>query len=193
MKCDVCGRTDNQCRIRNIKGMSLCPKHLTQYYRYGYFLTETIYDSNNIIVHDDYAEIVLKDKYQNIVGTALIDLEDVNVCRKYKWHLRKSGKNRYAIASLPNNEKLHLHRLVLGYDGSEDVDHIDHNGLNNRKSNLRIIPHADNLRNQRVERKGIKKVPSGRYQAVITKNYKEIYLGTYNTYDEALQARLEAE
>lgn len=35
--CDVCGRTDKECRIRTIKGMKLCPKHVTQYYRHGKF------------------------------------------------------------------------------------------------------------------------------------------------------------
>lgn len=67
------------------------------------------------------------------------------------------------------------------------------NGLNNRKSNLRIVSHSDNLRNQHNNRKGIKQVGSGRFQVLLTYNYQGIYLGTYDTYEEALAARLQAE
>lgn len=193
MKCDVCGRTEEECKIKTINNMNLCPKHLTQYYRYGKFLSSTIYDKNEIIVHDDAAEIILKDKYQNVVGRAIIDIEDIEKCSQYKWHIRNSGNNQYAISSLPNNKKLHLHRFVLGYEGECDVDHIDHNGLNNKKENLRIVSHADNIRNQKINRKGIKRVSSGRYQVTITQNYITKYLGTYDTYEEALQARINAE
>ena len=193
MKCDVCSRTEEECKIKTINNMKLCPKHLTQYYRYGKFLPSTIYDRSEIITYDNYAEIILKDKYQHIVGKAIIDIEDVKICSEYKWHIRRSGNNQYAVASLPNNRKIHLHRLVLDYEGKDDVDHIDHNGLNNRKANLRIISHADNIRNQKINRKGIKRVSSGRYQVTITQNYITKYLGTYDTYEEALQARLNAE
>lgn len=193
MKCDICSRTEEEYKIKTINNMNLCPKHLTQYYRYGKFLSSTIYDKNEIIVHDDAAEIILKDKYQNVVGRAIIDIEDIEKCSQYKWHIRNSGNNQYAISSLPNNKKLHLHRFVLGYEGECDVDHIDHNGLNNKKENLRIVSHADNIRNQKIDRKGIKRIPSGRYQVTITQNYITKYLGTYDTYEEALQARINAE
>ena len=127
------------------------------------------------------------------MGRAIIDIEDIEKCSQYKWHIRNSGNNQYAISSLPNNKKLHLHRFVLGYEGECDVDHIDHNGLNNKKENLRIVSHADNIRNQKINRKGIKRVSSGRYQVTITQNYITKYLGTYDTYEEALQARINAE
>lgn len=192
MYCTICGRTDKECKIRKIKDMTLCPKHITQYYRYGDFLQKTIYDKNDIIIHEDYAEIILRNKQQEITGKAIIDKEDIELCKKYKWHLRTSCGNNYAVASV-NNTKIHLHRLVLNYNGTDEVDHIDHNGLNNQKKNLRIVSHSDNLRNQKNNRKGIKKVGSGRYQALITKNYQGIYLGTYDTYEEAMAARQRAE
>lgn len=188
MNCDICGRQDKDCKIRFLKGMYLCPKHVTQLYRYGKFDDNTIYRPNEIIILDDHAEIVLKNKNCEEVGRALIDLDDVDLCRQYKWHLRKGyGRNDYVVASLPNNQKIHLHRLVLGYNGSLDVDHINMNGLDNRKENLRVVNHQKNSSNSRGT--GVKKVPSGRYQAIICRNYKTLYLGTYDTFEEAALAR----
>ena len=92
-----------------------------------------------------------------------------------------------------NGRKIFLHRFILNYCGDKDIDHINRNGLDNRKYNLRIINHSDNIRNQSECRKGIKRVKSGKYQASITKNYKCIYLGTFDTYESALEARIRAE
>lgn len=191
MKCDICGRTESECRIKTIKGRNFCPKHLTQWYRYGEFLYSTIYDPNKYILHEDYAEIIIKDKYQNIIAKALIDIEDVDKCKKYKWHLRRNKHNTYANAHIPGEpkKKIQLHQLIMDYYGNLDIDHINHNGLDNRKSNLRIVSHPTNMRNQRNNRKGIKRVGSGNYQVVVTVNYEPHYLGTYTSYEDALIAR----
>lgn len=82
-----------------------------------------------------------------------------------------------------------LHRLVLGYSGNMDIDHINGNGLDNRKSNLRIVSHSKNISNQRKPMSGIFKVKSGRFRASICHNYKTIYIGTYDTKEEAIEAR----
>ena len=168
----------------------MCPKHRTRYLRGQDENMDSIYEDQEYIIHDEYAEIVLKDKYRNIVGYAIIDVDDVEKCKKYKWHMRNTHNINYAIASLPENKKIHLHRYVLNYNGDKDVDHINHNGLDNRKDNLRVVNHPENMRNQKDNRIGIKKVPSGRYSTVVTVNYKAIYLGTFDTYDEALDARI---
>ena len=187
--CDVCGRTDKECRIRTIKGMKLCPKHVTQYYRHGKFLESTIYSPNEYIVHEGYAEIVLKNKEQMVVGKAVIDIEDIEKCKRHKWHMYVGANTKYARCTLSDGKVLHLHRYIMDYDGDMDVDHIDGNGLNNRKSNLRIVPHCVNSRNIHGCRTGVRKVPSGKVQATITKDYKTIYLGTFNTYEDAMFAK----
>ena len=187
-KCDYCSRDSTECIIRTIKNINYCPKHLTQHYRYGNTLDKTIYDRNDYVVHEDCVEIILYDKNCIESGRAIIDIEDMERCKKYKWHIRKArGRTKYVIASLPNNKKLHLHRFILGYDGECDVDHINRNGLDNRKSNLRIVPHRINSANN--DSIGVKKVPSGRFQARCCRNYKTIYIGTFDTFDEAVTAR----
>lgn len=172
--------------------MSLCPKHLTQHYRYGHFLDETIYDKNKIVRLGDYAEIELKNKSLHVVGHAIIDLCDIERCSTLKWYMRKSRNTNYAMTTI-NGKKIFLHRFILNYSGLDDIDHIDRNGLNNKRTNLAICSHSDNLRNQHVSRKGIFQVKSGRYRATITKNYESIYIGTYDTFEEALAARFKHE
>ena len=190
MECSICHRNESECRIKKIKDMYLCPRHLTQWYRYGEFNDNTIYQPNEYVMHDTYAEIILKDKNCSVVGSALIDLDDVEKCKQYKWHLRRSRRQTdYVIASVrgQENAKIHLHRLVLNYDGPLDVDHINRNGLDNRKSNLRIVTHQVNATNNGAE--GVKQVPSGRWQAAYCRNYKRIYVGTFDSKEEAIKAR----
>ena len=193
MKCDVCGRTDKECKIREIKEQKLCPKHITQWYRYHRFLDSTIYDKNEYINCGEWTQIVLKNKEQEIVGYAIIDTEDVEKCQQYKWHMKKSRNTNYVTATIDSSTKIFLHRLVLNYTGKDDIDHKNRNGLDNRKSNLEIVTHSKNLVNQRADRKGIKLTPSGRYSVTITKDYQSIYIGTYDSYEEALSKRLEKE
>lgn len=190
MKCSFCEREDSECKIRKINDYYYCPKHLTRHYRNQDMEQKSIYDSNDYVLYEDHAEIILRDSKGKENGRAIIDLEDVDKCKDYKWHIRRNkGNTSYVIASLPNNVKIHLHRFLIGYNGSLDVDHINRNGLDNRKTNLRIVDHKTNSANN--GKPGVKKVPSGRFQASCCRDYKTIYIGTYDTYDEAVKARAE--
>lgn len=80
------------------------------------------------------------------------------------------------------------------------IDHIDHNTLNNQKSNLRICSNADNIRNGKLRVNNKSGYTGVRYRkdrkkwyAYIKVNYKNITLGTYKTKEEAINARKEAE
>ena len=87
----------------------------------------------------------------------------------------------------------YMHRFLMGVlDSTTDVDHKDHNGLNNRRNNIRIATHADNMRNRKkVGFKGVR-FRKGKWYARITVNRKEISLGHFlhlqdaaNSYDIA--------
>lgn len=72
---------------------------------------------------------------------ALVDDEDFERVNQYKWHAFKNGRNEYAKTCM----NLQMHRLILGITDSKIlVDHIDHDGLDNRRSNLRICTKAQN-------------------------------------------------
>lgn len=191
MNCEYCGVDDTTTKITKSKYGILCRKHYLQMYKYGE-IKRTIYDRNEIIIHNDYAEVVLRDKKQNIVGSAEINIEDIDKVKDFKWHIKRSRNTDYAVYN-NHGRSVFMHQIILDYYGDKDIDHIDNNGLNNRKNNLRIISHSLNLINQHNENNGVKKVPSGRYQAHIMVNGKDIYLGTFDTFAEAKQKRTDYE
>lgn len=87
---------------------------------------------------------------------AIIDKEDLNLVSSKTWH----SSHGYAVASC---DKTRMHRLIMGLtDTNLCVDHINHNKLDNRKSNLRVCTNAENVRYQRIWTK--KK--SSRYKGV---------------------------
>lgn len=90
-----------------------------------------------------------------------------------------------------------MHRLILAAQPGQIVDHIDGDGLNNRRSNLRLCTHRQNMCNQVVSRRnrlGIKGVSldRGRYKAKITTAERTIHLGSYDTPEEAKAAYMGA-
>lgn len=148
--------------------------------------------TNNILCFNDHAEIVTQSiKFGE--NKIIIDLEDVDLVKEYNWAIRldRKIKNKYAIAHGKKEKTILLHRLITKAKDGLVVDHIDHDGLNNRKSNLRVCTNAENLQNIKRQT-GICKVKYG-WIAYITLNYKRTNLGTYKTKEKAIEARKNAE
>ena len=88
---------------------------------------------------------------------AVVDLADLALVEGRNWHAHRGGLTFYALtgvaASTPRGRtELPMHRAIMGCgDGDPDVDHIDHDGLNNRRSNLRLATESQNLANQRPQ------------------------------------------
>lgn len=183
--CVICGRSSDDIGVHFSKkyNMTLCGKHWHQLTYRGKILEETMYTKNNIIIKEDHAEIELKDRNFNIVGYALIDIEDVEKCKTVKWALRRSKHTSYAYGLV--NKKLEgLHRYILNYKGSLQIDHINRNGLDNRKNNLRIVTKDDNQIN--TDANGVI-CQNNRYGAMFQINKKFYRFGYYETYEEAKQ------
>ena len=115
-----------------------------------------------------------------------------------KWCVTKNRKGLYAQKRV-NKNKIYLHRYILN-NPEGVVDHINHNTLDNRKENLRITTNANNLRNGTLRnnnKTGIIGVyyskKRKKYVATIKVNYKSIYLGRFNTLEEAKEKRKSAE
>jgi hypothetical protein len=88
----------------------------------------------------------------------------------------------------------YMHRLIMGAEELE-VDHRDHDGLNNRRTNLRLSTHAQNCWNRRLpctsttKLKGVRwNATTQRYRASITANGKTRHLGSFNSDYEAGEA-----
>jgi len=83
---------------------------------------------------------------------AIVDDSDYERLNKYKWYVNKIGHSWYAVRDirLPTGKlKIYMHRFVLGLGKSDkhQIDHINHNGLDNRKANLRIVTRSQNHMN----------------------------------------------
>lgn len=76
-----------------------------------------------------------------------LDDEDFESFYIFDWYALKGRNNFYAVRSIGRGTK-YLHREIMSAPCGYDVDHINHDTLDNRKSNLRICLHAENLRNR---------------------------------------------
>ena len=90
---------------------------------------------------------------------------------------------------------LYMHQLIFPVKVKGNyVDHINHNRLDNRKENLREVNNSENQFNSHktvVAGVGFHKL-SQKWRARITVNQREIYLGLFDTKEEAIEARRKA-
>jgi hypothetical protein len=81
---------------------------------------------------------------------AIIDIEESDLVNQYKWCINDKQNNNYAIATKVIDNIRHskrMHRVIMRVtDPSIIIDHINHNGLDNRKSNLRRCTFAENVK-----------------------------------------------
>lgn len=134
---------------------------------------------------------------------ALVDDEDFDFINQWKWNAPKSKNTCYAKRNvwLKNSKEyisVSMHRTIMNVSMEMVVDHIDHNGLNNQKSNLRICTGSQNGGNS------ISKGGSSMYKGVcwyksknkwiayITYNYKRYHLGYFKLEETAARVYDEA-
>lgn len=137
-------------------------------------------DGYEVLIDDDELWRFKKHKYC---------IHDKKADQKYLKHRKKiNGKGK----------SIYLHREITNCPPDMQVDHINGNTLDNRKSNLRICSASENARNtkrSRTNTSGFKGIywnkDMGKWQAYITHHGKHIYLGSYLTPQEAHAAYCE--
>jgi len=120
-------------------------------------------------------------------GRFLIDPEDAEEVSKYNWYLVDGNSTAYVHGhrkgeSNKDRKWVYLHRLVMGVDNGVLVDHINHDGLDCRKTNLRLATPTENQRNKKS------KTGKSRFKGVSASNGKwkaHITLGHFDTEEEA--------
>lgn len=123
----------------------------------------------------------------------IIDREDLAKVNKGNWFAVPEGKKwrvRGYLYSDRSERKIYLHQYLLGAKG---IDHINGNALDNRKSNLRVVaPRANSLNRIKLDPRnksgyrGVSRHPlSGRWVANGWLNFKQYYLGCFDTPEEA--------
>lgn len=127
-------------------------------------------------------------------AVAIIDEADLHLLVPHSWRLTRDG---YAASSVKQSFTL-LHRRLLGLEKGDgkSVDHIDGDRLNNRRSNLRVCTHSENMRNQGKHTRnasGFKGVfwnkKDKRWQAEVAVLGKNYYAGYHATAELAAAAR----
>lgn len=132
-------------------------------------------------------------KHQTSDGTEFwVDDADDAFVASGRWVIKTSLNTSYVRSYTKPIGVAYLHRLLAEAPQGLVVDHIDGDGLNNRRANLRVSSHRDNMRNQRRKRtnqSGAKGVYwsdwHGRWVARVTVDYKTVHLGSFDTVDEA--------
>ena len=148
---------------------------------------------NEIIIHGDYAEVLLYNTYGLEISRTMIDLDDINNIIGYKWHRNNNG---YCGA----NHNILMHRIIMNVKNNEYIDHINGNKLDNRKQNLRICTNQENNFNKGLyshNTSGVSGVSwdksRNKWEASIKINRKKIHLGRFENFNEAVNKRKEAE
>lgn len=120
---------------------------------------------------------------------ALVDDDDYAEINKHEWHARRDRYTYYAERSSGPTKSRHgikMHRLLLSAKRGQQVDHVNGNGLDNRRCNIRVCTHTENQRNRRRQKsarssfKGITfHKRRQKWQAQIKVNKRNIYLGLF--------------
>lgn len=191
-ECKVCGK-ESYCK-------GLCLKHYYQVKRYGECLDnspKTSQDPNEIIEYEDYAEVIILNKRYEEKARVKIDKEDIDLIKEYKWTIDGNG---YASYSRGKEKTVLMHRLITNCPKDMMVDHMNHDILDNRKENLRIVTKSQNLMNRDLGRNnesGCNGVnwfkESQKWMVRITVDNEVIYLGLYENLEDAIRVRKEAE
>ncbi|MBN1786980.1 MAG: HNH endonuclease [Sedimentisphaerales bacterium] len=79
---------------------------------------------------------------------AIVDVEDYQNLSKYNWQLSVTDSQKYYAICLDNRLIKHMHRVIMNAEKGQIVDHIDRNGLNNTKRNLRFATLSQNSCNR---------------------------------------------
>lgn len=149
--------------------------------------------TNEILLCDDFAEVIINSPKYGIFKSK-IDLDDIEKVSFYKWCVQKKKNGFYVYSnSCRQNINLALHRYLTDCPETLEVDHINHDTLDNRKENLNVCSHFKNMLNKLNNKSGCVGVhfekSKNRWRAQIGK----IRLGTFENLNDAIKARLDAE
>lgn len=130
---------------------------------------------------------------------ALVDDKDFEFLSRFKWHAVPIGNTIYARRctgdrEYGNRKDFFLHREIMQPPNGMVIDHIDGDGLNNARANLRVCTRAQNQINKH-------QAPANRFYGVtfskaaqkwmaqLRANKRHYYLGVFETDEEAARAR----
>ncbi len=136
---------------------------------------------------------------------AIVDDADYDWLNRWKWCVTGIEGAFYAIRNSPKikgkSHQIFMHRIILGlaYKDGQEGDHRDHNTLDNRRDNLRICTHRQNIMNQSLQKNKTSKYKGvcwdnsrKKWMVGIKINGKIKYLGRFEDEKDAAEAYNEA-
>lgn len=154
---------------------------------------KNLFYGNEFLKHDGYYDVKCYDG-----RTFKIDFDDYDKVSKYTWHIDKGG---YVITKGDDGKIYKLHRYIMDVCNCSypEIDHKNRDKLDNRKQNLRFCNRSENCINTIDGRNtsGVVGVywnkSAQKWCAQLTKGMVKYYLGSYDSFDEAVSARKNAE
>jgi hypothetical protein len=155
----------------------------------------------NEVIHQRESNIYIK--YDNFYKCYTLDGKefeidecDYNKVKDYCWYL--TSKNY--VATRINNKTLFIHKLIMDANDNQIIDHEDRDPTNNKRSNLRFATRSQNNVNIKIRKDNTSGVTGVSYRKDTNKwisriNFNKIRmeLGAFDEFDDAVNARLEAE
>lgn len=129
---------------------------------------------------------------------ALVDDADFEWLSACDWYAAKQGYTFYAVRNVgkwPHRHQERMHRIILDTPDGMDTDHIDGNGLNNVRANLRLATTSQNIANKRLQKnnksgyRGVYwRADMRKWRTQIKVNGLKHYLGQFDTPEDAARA-----
>lgn len=146
--------------------------------------------SNNFLADFPVTELIISGK----LVRAKVDTADLQklLSHSTRWHAHYCHESRTFYVKA-RHAKTQLHRIVVDAPPGLTVDHINHDGLDNRQANLRVCPQSKNSQNCRhaigeCGFHGVTKRRNGKYRASVMRNWKRVLLGEFSTPELAGEA-----
>lgn len=129
---------------------------------------------------------------------AIVDDSDYELVKRYKWRIQKIKNSEdlaYALAFI-NGKYVLMHRLLTDAKEGFYVDHVNSNGLDNRRENLRICTCSQNAMNQRKQKRQTSSIYKGvrlhhyskKWEVRIKKDGVRYHLGSFESELDAAMA-----
>ncbi len=127
----------------------------------------------------------------------IVDDEDFEYLSQFKWHYMGYAVRHSTSKFGLKRKSIFIHREVINAPDDMEVDHINGDKLDNRKTNLRICTHAENQRNRKIDKdnksgyRGVSK-HQNKWLVHLILNGKIVFNKTFDTPEEAALAYDEA-
>lgn len=146
-------------------------------------------NSDTIMDDNDYELIALSQGY-----FAKVDIEDVDMINQFSWSISAMRGTVYAKTSLARTngarKNIYMHRMIMNVPKGMETDHINHDGLDNRKKNLRKCTRRQNMLNIKTingksKYRGVSKHRNRWRARTKAITGKSIFLGSFHKEQEA--------